>query len=597
MDNLVFIVNDSLRNDAIGDQKWGKSATPFIDSIKSHSFVADNMYSQAPYTEAALKALISGKDVLDDTGYYYRFNKNTSSIFHQLKENGYETFLTSYPDFWFSSEMMKDIDYIIYCMLPSYKDFYTYRVKYYIDTNSSQNLSDYQINKEIELFDIEFFYYIKFFEDYLNDKNDIRYSFVKNQLQKIDVKKIVDIWNIEKSKFEKDKKNYIKCVIKEGENHILYKTSGYIWNLETDGNNLLKAYENNKSFFAECVRFQNRMNLKNDVSLLKLAMSFFVRLKQKIFKQKIINFNSTTYFSNWHSRMNTKDFEKLMKNFLIIKFEVWTSFRKQVDFLIDYLDKRKNDKPFCFFIHNPNPHYLCTPITYDSEDFDIIQSEINELKKDRKKISDKFSGFLSYRFAARYIDYTTEYLFSELTKRNLLDKTTIAITSDHGSSFGPGPVRSEPFVNNNFSENYRIPFIVYNNKTFLKSQKLATSKDIAPTVDSILGIDIDSSFTGHSLLDSYNQDIIHSEYMGPGCPDIYNKKIRFVARNKNYKISYYAKLSDNFESGELIDIYKYSSDKLEKNNLITRKDEIDISDLLMHLKERFLKLKEQYELS
>ena len=49
------------------------------------------MYSEAPYTEAALMSLLGSVDTMDNGGYMERF-KNTKSVFEVFKEHKYSTF-------------------------------------------------------------------------------------------------------------------------------------------------------------------------------------------------------------------------------------------------------------------------------------------------------------------------------------------------------------------------------------------------------------------------------------------------------------------------------------------------------------------------
>lgn len=595
MKNCIFIINDSMRYETVGDGEWGLSATPFIDSIKKDCLIANNMYSEAPYTEAAIKCLLTGKDTLDDNGYFYRFNAIKTDCFSQFKNKDYETLYTTFPDFWFSKETENNVDYMIYTELPSYLDFYLYRVKFYIEQNNSSTFSEYQIQQEIKLYEIYFNAYISFFEKYEKDSSNICYKLIRNQMEKINWKEILHVWRNEYSSFMEDKAKYVLNVVCEKENHILYKTSGSIWNLETDGKLLKTMYKKNKNFFDDCYKLQRKMNKKNGYAKKELYKSFFVRFIQKLKKINLSNYNTTTYFSNWHARVINNDFEMLMDKYDIKKYEVWASFRRQVDLLLEYIDSKDNDKPFFIVMHNLNPHYLCSPLTYDTDDENLMQNEIDVLKSDIKKVSNKFSGFLSYRFATRYIDMTTEYLFKELEKRGILENTTIGMTADHGSSFGHGPVRKEPFVNNNYSENYHIPFIVYNGGVFGEIDTLATSKDIFPTMDDLMGIGIDGNFTGHSILHDYKQEIIHSEYMGPGCPDLKVKDIRFVARNKKYKVSYYVNILKDFEDGTLLEIYDRTKDPHEFHNLVSKVNVEEVKDLLEYLRNRYSILQKEYK--
>lgn len=54
--NILFLVIDSVTNDVIFNKDT--NVAPFIRSLKDKSITGDNMYSEAPFTEAALISLL-----------------------------------------------------------------------------------------------------------------------------------------------------------------------------------------------------------------------------------------------------------------------------------------------------------------------------------------------------------------------------------------------------------------------------------------------------------------------------------------------------------------------------------------------------------
>ncbi|MDZ7543493.1 sulfatase-like hydrolase/transferase, partial [Clostridium perfringens] len=64
--NIIFLVMDSLSHNNID---YLKKNLNIIDTYKDNALIFDNVFSQAPYTEAALGALLTGTNVLDYEGY------------------------------------------------------------------------------------------------------------------------------------------------------------------------------------------------------------------------------------------------------------------------------------------------------------------------------------------------------------------------------------------------------------------------------------------------------------------------------------------------------------------------------------------------
>ena len=89
MKNIVLIVVDSMNQ---SHMKTNPSLTPFLNGLKKDGFSFENMYSQAPYTEAAEMCIYCGQNVLDNGGYIKRFMNAEETIFEAFKRKGYCTY-------------------------------------------------------------------------------------------------------------------------------------------------------------------------------------------------------------------------------------------------------------------------------------------------------------------------------------------------------------------------------------------------------------------------------------------------------------------------------------------------------------------------
>jgi len=246
--NVVLIINDSMRYETIGDdqKRWGKTATPFIDSIKNNCLIANNMYSQGPYTEAAIKALITGRDLLDDGGYLYRFHNSPSTIFEPFHAKGYETFYTCCPDFLFSKEQKTNIDHCWYAEMPMFADFFTFRLDVYYKKIKKESLPEDDLKTLISLFEIHFDLFIDFFDEFRKNPEDERYTFVKNRLKCYSVDSILSVWKKEQQNFLLDKKKYIIKTLQQEQDAPIYKIASDLWSLENKDAPLKALYEENK---------------------------------------------------------------------------------------------------------------------------------------------------------------------------------------------------------------------------------------------------------------------------------------------------------------------------------------------------------------
>lgn len=73
------------------------SPTPFLDSLRSESLVTTKLYSYAPYTDAATRSLFTGRNCLDDYGYFFRTNTSPINHYKAFHDLGYETYDFNYP--------------------------------------------------------------------------------------------------------------------------------------------------------------------------------------------------------------------------------------------------------------------------------------------------------------------------------------------------------------------------------------------------------------------------------------------------------------------------------------------------------------------
>ena len=89
--NNIFIVIDSLFYDKTTSCEYRNPTMPFLDKLRSEGIDCTNMYSEAPYTEAALVSLLCGIDTLKKGSYIKKlYGKET--IMETFKKNGYDTF-------------------------------------------------------------------------------------------------------------------------------------------------------------------------------------------------------------------------------------------------------------------------------------------------------------------------------------------------------------------------------------------------------------------------------------------------------------------------------------------------------------------------
>jgi len=94
MQRILLFIIDSLNFSRLRDN--GKSLMPFLYRLSREGISCENMFSQAPYTEAAVMNIYCGQSVLENGGYLKRFKCAKKTIFEAMKENGYTTYYNSF---------------------------------------------------------------------------------------------------------------------------------------------------------------------------------------------------------------------------------------------------------------------------------------------------------------------------------------------------------------------------------------------------------------------------------------------------------------------------------------------------------------------
>lgn len=95
--NVIFFFVDSVTWNYVGKNRAYVSPTPFLDSLRSESLVTTKLYSYAPYTDAATRSLFTGRNCLDDYGYFFRTNTSPINHYKAFHDLGYETYDFNYP--------------------------------------------------------------------------------------------------------------------------------------------------------------------------------------------------------------------------------------------------------------------------------------------------------------------------------------------------------------------------------------------------------------------------------------------------------------------------------------------------------------------
>lgn len=579
--NVVFLIIDSLGN--YNKRSVENRIMPFLSTLQKESIYFPNMFSEAPYTEAAVMSLLCGKNTLEDEGYFYRFEKSCN-IFEYFKENGYEVFNYIQPHVHPSS-ILKGNTHFYYNVAYDFNVVWAYRLYLYADLYREKKLSQKDYDKIIALLDDNFNFWTYFLEKYLGE--DESFSLIRENLERTYEKAYVEEQYkkvlSQKEQYFGDKQNYIIQLLKKGKEHELFDVG-------TLEQNVKVCDETKKWLTQNCEGIFKRINSVN---------------KKHNFRFRKINWSGV--FFDAVEAVKGRGLEKLKGNFAYFKngvfdkdlmerlyesdsFKAAPSLYSHINHFEKQLLKRNQDVPFFSCIHVDDIHHPEIFFTYDTDNLDLLQEEFKDVEKALDEYEKGMTGSVSYYLSLAYIDKKIKYLFDVLEKQKLMEDTIIVITGDHGFSFDYINVRNS-CVNNHYLENYNVPLYIcdYGYKIYI-DQRICSSKDILPTLVERLQLkSLDNNVTGESLFGEPKDYIVLQNIMG-GCPDIEHRKVTIGILTKEEMLVGESDLESGFKDILLTEYYDLNRDPCQKINAIMKQKEIEKKRIYNILKEEFRKL-------
>lgn len=587
MNNAIFFFVDSVTWNYVGKNRANVSPTPFLDSLKSESLITTNLYSHAPYTDAATRSLFTGRNCLDDYGYFFRTNTSPINHYKAFHDLGYETYDFNYPFYIIGNEQNSYIDHRCYNSSFYFPSEWGGVYKYYSEILKERALTDIEYNLLDKRLKLMFEAWIRYMYDMLYvPETSMMHGKV---LESFDAKNAFNRLKEEFKLFKSNSRCYIDNLLKEGESHELFKIDPTTVSTYIDSD-FLNGY------------------------VVKKYSSLFKKIKKNNLKANALrNIPSIkrTYWGLKHY-IKSKDSSKLLfwQNYLGSLFpcelmqkrwkeKTWQNnhpARTVYDTAIKFLENRKSEKPFYFYLNAEEPHNNIAFFSYDIQDKDIIDEEMKMLENYVDQLGTGFRGNLIYLLSIRYTDYCIERFCKSLKELDLWDKTSILVAADHGSSYTFFPIHNNR-VNCFDDECYHIPMLIRH--PGLQGQVIESyqqSKDVLPTFMDVMGLPLSSFFKGQSMLrKSKSREFVVSEYMGPGCPDMMNRRIWFSARDRKYIVAYKVAIKEEFKDGELAEVYDLQIDSNGYYNICETIDRDCIQYLLDGIQERYDEIKNDTE--
>jgi len=173
--------------------------------------------------------------------------------------------------------------------------------------------------------------------------------------------------------------------------------------------------------------------------------------------------------------------------------------RLKIQAMLHALDRRNPDKPFFYFLHTYQVHapYQAPP-PYDT------RFESPEPRDEAARSMDIYDG------AIAYLDGEIRKLVAELERRQVLDRTILVITADHGESFNEYQIAEIGHEGDNLHQNItRVPWIILHPDSAWRGRRVRGPVglvDFADTMLALLGRDERMDGDGVNVLDPKQLD-------------------------------------------------------------------------------------------
>ena len=585
MKNYLLFIIDSLNYSHVKSSEI--ELMPFCKQIAKDSIVCDNMFSQAPYTEAAVMNIYCGQSVLENGGYIRRFADAPTTIFEVMQNAGYRTYYNSFQPQCFPSSLRRGIDDLYYNVGYDLGALWSYRLGHYsrLLKNGELRESDYLLLEEI--IEDNLTEWRIFVEKYIG--GDVSCEMIAANNKAYDAQKVLSDVNKHYSEFVSDKRGYINKLLTEGTSHSLFGIPAYVQDFKIKDANVRKQLV--KLFKPVMKKIRKKdfsSNMKNNKGFSKATFKQLGRFFKHPSGRTLKDFLKSAQFSlNILTDLDLK--QRIDKNCDVFKSA--PSAKTHIDHYVKWASENKDKHFACIHVddvHNPEMFF-----TYDTDSVELLEKERQMALDVISKLPKSYYGSVSHDLSLRYIDSIIEYLFEQMKSKKLLDDTCIIITADHGFSFAGNPVR-DSFVINLYLENYNIPCYIYNSgKEAQIIDRICTSKDIPATIcDLAVGENV-SGFTGHSLFEGYEYSNVMIEYCGGGCPDISRRELKIASFDKKWFVGALATVNDDFNDDRITEIYNLENDPRQLHNLVGKTDKMNIQYLVDVIKKRYEELRLQ----
>lgn len=565
--NVIFVVVDALCFDSLHRRVGDRWVMPHLRKLAETDNAWDNVYSLAPYTEAALVSLLGGTRTMERGGYFFGNAGCDTPMMERYHDAGYRTFMT-YSPYVYSKAYLRGVTDMVYTRHYSILPLFMYRLDSFSDALDRGILTDQQFLAAVVLIGEALDTWWGQVEAVLQKKPSA--ALIASEYAEASAQQTMPLLVEHKRSFENDPMAYTRKVLQAGRNHELVALSA-AYNKKAP---LPLLNEAKRAYQGELERCQELVSEVTRSVRLDWPYLFSTLRSDK---------GGLEDFRGLLSRFREYKHERLVAGYLDSlgpDSKVEASAPRQLSCALQWMAERDAEgSPFVAYLQMLDFHLPSVFHTVDSEDWSEVSEEIQEAIGLLESIDEGYSGNILTDLSAYYVDQKIGAFLDQLDEE-LHSDYVLVVTADHGFPCYDDPPR--PYIyNQTYSEAFHVPFLVR-----VRGRAPLPEVEKGP----VSNLEFLNALAEGVLFDvrgHIGEGYVISEYGGPGCPDMTDKEVWYTYIDGDCRISAECKLSEPLGARHVKAVMDLRSDPEEKHNLVRSLDRVDgLSAKLERLKNR-----------
>ncbi len=602
MKNIILLIVDTLSYDSLASYPFPEEL--FINRVlKPHALIGENVFSQGPYTEAAMNGLLCGERCLDNGAFFFGPAKCPESLPQYLKKQGYATLCAHIDYAVFGQEWIGDGDHLYIGGGSHFGVLASYRLNHFSNLfRSGSKLNDVEMEALNTLVRRAFSEASCFWTDVVNNKPS---SYLFHGLfDHEETLSYIEHLENEAADFEKDPRAYIVKVLKDVPQWLgrIYER---VPQCHTElPNEYTKKNQPTLDYIHAQAEQKNARSMKRSPLIVSDLMKEVFSIK-KLFKgkegvrdyfydiYKLLHFGecSAYYGSGKKGSLGAQ----------VSSFDYWNrcgerSIKSAFDAVRKWINKQQ--QPF-FAVMQPQDFHIPSVFwTYDQTDQNLFDEEMASAADLISRVPKSFVGNFFDMLSIKHLDRKIEGFYYSLQNDGVdLANTVFAIVSDHGCWNGALAKRRINGYHMMYRERAHVPFILHNPSMEQKTISSFHSLFVLPnTLLSLADVPECTKMYGRSIEnDTLLGDFCIDENLGYGCPDLDRVPIIYTVHNIYYSCVFQVNIDVEPSLNSIQFFWDLKLDPLEQRPLKIRGRYLPIAAAMLNVvHKRHAEIQKQY---